>query len=272
MATPLAYNPSLSPIFGTTQVGTLAVGTTEQDYSSDPGGIKWWMGANETLGYVIAIPVPDNSQPTPVSGVTASVGFYRSTSLDDNSFIELANNLFGQGFTSAQDASDWLTANGYWNSYTPPPPVTPSPTPTRTSRPTPTPTPTPTSTPYPANTYFFYLPDGGTPAAPTKNGDLMFTTNSGNDVSYDPNTTSEVVIYYTDKSGTIHTDYVDTTLYGGVLTMTQNSNTVILSGTSSQWGGNPSYVTGNYLDVVQASPNPFVSGSPINLVLTVNNP
>ena len=115
--TPLAYNPSLSPISGTTQVGTLAVGTTEQDYSTNPGGIKWWMGANEQVGYVIAVPVSGNTQPTPVSGVTASVGFYRSVDLSDNSFIELTNNLFNQSFTGASDASNWLSSNGYWNSY-----------------------------------------------------------------------------------------------------------------------------------------------------------
>ena len=77
ITTPLAYNPSLSPISGTDQVGTLAVGITEQDYSTDPGGVKWWMGANEENGYVIAVPVSGNTQPTPISGVTASVGFYR---------------------------------------------------------------------------------------------------------------------------------------------------------------------------------------------------
>jgi hypothetical protein len=38
------------------------------------------------------------------------------------------------------------------------------------------------------------------------------------------------------------------------------------------WGSYPGYISGNYLDVVQLSPNPFVSGSPINLVLTVNYP
>ena len=117
ITTPLAYNPSLSPISGTDQVGTLAVGITEQDYSTDPGGVKWWMGANEENGYVIAVPVSGNTQPTPISGVTASVGFYRSTGLTDTSFVQLTNNQFNQNFSSATDASIWLTNNGYWNSY-----------------------------------------------------------------------------------------------------------------------------------------------------------
>jgi len=115
--TPLAYNPSLSPIAGTTQVGTLAVGATEQDYSIEPGGVTWWMGPEESTKYVIAVPVSGNTQPTPISGVTASVGFYQSTDLTDNSFIELTNSVFNQTFSSATEASIWLTNNGYWNSY-----------------------------------------------------------------------------------------------------------------------------------------------------------
>jgi len=115
--TPLAYNPSASPISGTSQVGTLSVGTSPQDYSISPGGVPWWMGPDEELGYVIGVSVPGNTQPTPISGVTASVGFYRSTGLTDISFVELTNQTFDQNFSSATDASIWLTTNGYWNSY-----------------------------------------------------------------------------------------------------------------------------------------------------------
>jgi hypothetical protein len=119
--TPLAYNTG-SPIGGTSQVGDLAVGTTAQDYSINPGGIPWWMGPDEELGYVIAVPVSGNTQPTPIFGVTASVGFYRSEDLTDNSFINVAEFVtkeYGtpQTFSSATDASIWLTSNGYWNSY-----------------------------------------------------------------------------------------------------------------------------------------------------------
>lgn len=115
--TPLAYNPSASPIAGTSQVGTLAIGTSQQDYSESPGGVTWWMGPDEELGYVIGVPVSGNTQPTPISGVTASVGFYRSTGLTDISFVELTNQTFDQNFSSATDASVWLTTNGYWSSY-----------------------------------------------------------------------------------------------------------------------------------------------------------
>lgn len=119
--TPFAYNTG-SPIDGTTQVGDLAVGTTAQDYSSNPGGVTWWMGPDEELGYVITSPVSSNTQPTPISGVTASVGFYRTNTFTDNDFIGLsqyvaAKNNTPQTFSSATDASIWLTNNGFWNSY-----------------------------------------------------------------------------------------------------------------------------------------------------------
>lgn len=119
--TPLAYNTG-APIGGTTQVGNLAVGDSSQDYSTNPGGIPWWMGPNEETGYVIAVPVSGNTQPTPISGVTASVGFFRTKTLSDNEFIGLSEfvaNKFGnpQTFSSATESSIWLTNNGYWNSY-----------------------------------------------------------------------------------------------------------------------------------------------------------
>ena len=119
--TPLAYNTG-STIAGTTQVGSLAVGTTDQDYSVSPGGVTWWMGPDEDLGYVIGVPVSGNTQPTPIPGVFASVAFYRSEDLTDNSFIDIAEYVANeydtpQTFSSSTDASIWLTNNGYWNSY-----------------------------------------------------------------------------------------------------------------------------------------------------------
>jgi len=117
-ARPFAYNTG-GPINGTKQVGTLAVGTPTAGFTNSP---QFWEGPDEELGYVIAIPVSGNTQPTPITGVTASIGFFRTDSLDDNQFIGLSqyvSNQYGnpQTFSSATEASIWLTNNGYWNSY-----------------------------------------------------------------------------------------------------------------------------------------------------------
>jgi len=109
-----AYNIGV-PILGTQQVGDLAIGVPTSGFAST--GLPWWEGPDEELGYVIAEPVSGNTQPTPISGVTASLGFYRSDFLTDNSFVELANVVSGQNFTGATEASIWLTNHGYWNSY-----------------------------------------------------------------------------------------------------------------------------------------------------------
>ena len=121
---PLSYNTG-STIGGTTQVGSLAVGTTEQDYSGNIGGVKWWMSPDEELGYVIAHPVSGNTQPTPIGGVFASLGFDRTKDFTDGSFISLAEYVSRkystpQTFSAATQASIWLTNNGFWNSYVTP--------------------------------------------------------------------------------------------------------------------------------------------------------
>jgi len=114
--TPIAYNTG-SPIAGTTQTGSLAVGSTAQPYCNDIGGVKWWMGPEESLGFVIGYPVPAGNHPTPIPGVSASVKFYRSAAKSNSSFLFLTNRVFNQTFTNASSASVWLTSNGYWNTY-----------------------------------------------------------------------------------------------------------------------------------------------------------
>jgi len=116
-ARPFAYNTG-STIPGTIQVGNLAVG----DATSPTGNPPFWNGPDEELGYVIAVPVSGNTQPTPMSGVTASVGFFRTSSKSESLFITLSQyvaSLYGnpQTFASGKDASTWLTTNGYWNSW-----------------------------------------------------------------------------------------------------------------------------------------------------------
>jgi hypothetical protein len=119
-ARPFAYNPD-GRISGTQQVGLLSVGFPKSGFTDTP---QYWNGPDEDLGYVIAAPVSGNTQPTPLSGVTASVGFYRTSTFDDNEFVslsEIVSNEYDnpQTFTSATDASVWLTTNGFWNSFTP---------------------------------------------------------------------------------------------------------------------------------------------------------
>lgn len=47
---------------------------------------------------------------------TASVCFY-GTGKTESEFIYLANTLSGQDFPNGNDASTWLTTNGYWNNW-----------------------------------------------------------------------------------------------------------------------------------------------------------
>ena len=117
---PFAYNTG-GAIPGTIQVGDLAVGIPT--YGFPATGLAWWNGPSETVpgGWIIAKPVPSNTQPTPIPGVFASVGFLRSSSFADGSFATLVNEKFGQIFPldAGGDAlaKGWLTTNGYWTNY-----------------------------------------------------------------------------------------------------------------------------------------------------------
>jgi len=286
-ARPFAYNIG-SPIPGTEQVGSLAIGAPTSGFTNNP---QFWNGPDEDLGFVIAAPASGNTQPTPISGVDASVGFYRTDGFGESEFIDLAeivSNEYGnpQTFTSAGDASFWLTNNGFWNSYVAPPTPTPTNTPTRTAIPTvtptrtptrtPNPTPTPTNTPNPPTSYLFYRPEGGAPQAPLNNGGLMLVA-GGDVVTYNPNDSFEIVFTEIDKSGTSHPEYNDLLTYGGSITLTQGGNTYIASGDSGFFSytvnpGGSSYYAASYLDVIQLSSNPFVSGSTIFLTVSVFYP
>ena len=112
---PFAYNTG-STIPGTIQIGNLAIGTPTSGFVST--GLQWWNGPDEELGYVIAQSVPEGNQPTPFTGVTAYVGFFRSESLTESSFIELSKRIsINQNFSSGNDAYVWLTGNSYWSSW-----------------------------------------------------------------------------------------------------------------------------------------------------------
>lgn len=112
-ARPFAYNTG-STIPGTEQIGSLSIGAPTSGFTNNP---QYWNGPNEDLGYVIAKSISGNTQPTPVSGMTASVGFNRSSALTESSFIEIAEVVSGQSFLTGNDAKTWLNNNGYWTSF-----------------------------------------------------------------------------------------------------------------------------------------------------------
>ena len=146
-----AYNTG-APIFGTTQVGDIAVSDIDVEYSDNYGGIQWWGGPNEANGYVIAHTDPTGSH-NGAAGGSAYLGFWRSSGLTDQDFLDLCNSIpprIGDTpFTTTSQASAWLTANGYWTSFTS---ITPTPTATIAVTPTPTGTPASTTTPTPTAT------------------------------------------------------------------------------------------------------------------------
>lgn len=186
-ARPFAYNPG-TQIEGTIQVGDLSIGVPTSGFTNSP---QYWNGPDEDLGYVIAAPVSGNTQPTPVSGVNASVGFYRTDGFNDSEFIDLAvivSNEYGnpQTFSNASDASVWLTNNGFWNSFIPIP-ETPTPTVTTTQTPTPTATNSPTPTP-------------STPSGSVTGG-------TGTEVAY---TTGTLFDAYSSRDGITNTDAFNT--------------------------------------------------------------
>ena len=141
---PFAYNTGTT-ISGTEQVGDIAIGVDPFDYTQQPGGVQWWNGPDEDLGYVIAHTVPSGTQPNPLN-IPAYIGFWRSGSKNESSFIILVNQLFNQNFTTGNDCKTYLNNNGYWTSW-----VSTTPTPTPTVTQTPTPTLTPTNTPTPSS-------------------------------------------------------------------------------------------------------------------------
>ena len=217
---PFAYNTG-STIDGTTQIGNIAIGVSDQDYSQNPGGVKWWMGPDEELGYVIAHEVPPGNQPTEVE-VDASLSFWRSTDLTDQSFIDLLNSIpITDGlplFTNITDAQDWLTNNNHFTSYD-------------TNLPTPTPTPTPSAggnVPYNLSNVYQSPFTGNTVwlgSAPYSTNNLVNTLGT---------TAAPIFFNQIDANG------VDRTTYFGAatgktftLTFTQNGNSAIYSGTTS---------------------------------------
>ena len=90
-----AYNTG-SSINGTEQLGSLAIQTTFQDYSSNPGSVKWWEGPEEDLGYIIAYPVPLDNHPTPLPNDNVILsGTYKGVDISLSNNNQTALQQFG---------------------------------------------------------------------------------------------------------------------------------------------------------------------------------
>ena len=111
---PIAYNTG-STISGTEQIGSLAIGTSPQDYGVYGGINKFWASPDLDVYYIIAYPNPLGNSPNPL-GVPAYVSFDGTADLTDNGFLSLAN-YFANGvqtFNNTSEAKTWLNDNGYW--------------------------------------------------------------------------------------------------------------------------------------------------------------
>jgi hypothetical protein len=98
---------------------------------------------------------------------------------------------------------------------------------------------------------------------------------AGDLVTYNPNDEQEITFTAIDKSGTSHPEYDDLLIYGGTITLTQGANTYIASGESGQFFyfvASTNYYSAAFLDIIQPSANPFVSGGPIFLTASVFYP
>jgi len=118
---------------GTTKTGSLWVGnpTSPERYDLNYGGKVWWMGPDEDNRYVIGKDVPTEDWPAkgdtpPYPHDSGSVRFWASIDTTEGSFVTRVNTLPArQGETPFDDGyqcATWLTSNGYWTNYTPPPP------------------------------------------------------------------------------------------------------------------------------------------------------
>lgn len=109
-----------SLIEGTLQIGNLAVGVTNQDYTLNPGGKQWWDGPQESNAYIIAKDFPSENKGSKIGNI-GTVEFWggdKTTSAFLNTVNTLPTRSGETDFTDINDAYDWLVDNGYWSNIT----------------------------------------------------------------------------------------------------------------------------------------------------------
>ena len=89
-----AYNPSETAPIGATQYVNLAIQSSGWNPTS--GGLNWWNGPDEDLGYVIARSIPAGNHPTPVfSGQMSCSATYKGVDIALSNSDQTAAQIFG---------------------------------------------------------------------------------------------------------------------------------------------------------------------------------
>lgn len=210
---------------GTSQSQNILIGVADQNYKN-LGGLDWWAGPDESLGYVIAYHDNTFTHPNQLN-IPCGIGFLRSSALTDISFLELFNHLMehlGQpAILNVNDAKTWLLANGYWTSYGEAAWSYSSPS---------QPTPNPPSVN--GGEWFFYSTQGqldvGPPTSPGNFIIVESDPNTGTLETYDPNfdgsTQKTINLNISDSSNnSFSTEFNNLAQNGGTINLTQNGQT-----------------------------------------------
>jgi hypothetical protein len=113
---PFSYNPSSLNLSGTYNIGTMCIGVETKLYIDNYGGLTWWNGPDEDLGYCIGTVVPAQNQSTPLGNI-GNVKFWRTQAFTDAAFLILVQEVTGQTFVDTPSACAYLDLNNYWTSY-----------------------------------------------------------------------------------------------------------------------------------------------------------
>jgi hypothetical protein len=119
---PFAFNSSLTPPTGATQVGNIAV---FDNFPTNPESLFIQISPDDETGYILGKTSSQN-RTYPIAGTSSkgsyvgnSIRFYRSVAKTDSDFITAVNKFFGQSFNSASAAKSWIDTNGHWTSFVP---------------------------------------------------------------------------------------------------------------------------------------------------------